>query len=244
MVVKVGNLDVSLELLDKIASGKDGDIYLFRDKVIKINKSGYMTEEKIRDLQVASESERLIIPIDIVNPTPRKLLRVENPCFGYTTRYLEEDKFGLLYLSTMDYLEQIEWIKRDINEYFSKNKIAITDTNPHNLLISKGVIHLIDFDRNVTKSSMYSLQEPIIRSGQSDPYRFYNSKRVDYLTYRGLLLSIAEYADKEKIKSRKIGPYILEKEGHPDKFRDFIDELIKYNYIYDYAKEKVKMLTK
>ena len=244
MIVRVNNLSVDLDLLRQIGHGKDGDLYLFEDLVIKINKSHNMTEEKIFDLQVARDSNRLLVPLSIVNPTSPELLRAENPCFGYTTRYLPEDKLGLLNLTTLNYLEQIEMIKREIHRCFTPNEIAITDTNPHNLLISSGVIHLIDFDRCVTKSSMYPSKEMILKNGHYRPYEFHNNTRMDMLTYRGLLLSLVEYCEKEKVGDHKVRDYILDKQDHPEKYEQFVNDLLRHRHIYDYAKEKVKTITK
>lgn len=244
MIININNFKLNLESLQKISSGKDGELYRYKDLVIKLNNSQYMTEEKIRDLQVAKDSTRLIIPIDIVNPTPKELLKKENPCFGYTTKYLEEDSFGLLNLTTIDYLNELELIKQDVHKFFSSNEIAITDTNPHNLLISNGVIHLIDFDRNITKSSMYSLKEVVLNNKHENPYNHHNNVRIKLLTYKGLLLSIADYAKKEKIRCKKLDNYINKLYDYPSNIEETVRDFEKYDYIYDYAKEKVKAITK
>ena len=160
MNVKVNNLVVNIDKLPILHSGSDGIVYRWNDKIIKIANYGFMTEGNLEDLKsVSSQANKLILPIDTVRETKRKKVDPILPCFGYTTKYLDEDEEGILYMSTTKYIDELKKLRKEIHTVFTNNEIAITDTNPKNLLVSNDTLYLIDFDRNITKNSSYGEKE-------------------------------------------------------------------------------------
>jgi cell division protein FtsL len=91
---------------------------------------------------------------------------------------------------------------------------------------------------------MFSCKEIVLKNGYENPYHHHNNVRINLLTYNGILLSIADYAKREKIKSKKIDNYVNQKFDYPSDIKETIADLEKYEYIYDYAKEKVKAITR
>jgi cell division protein FtsL len=91
---------------------------------------------------------------------------------------------------------------------------------------------------------MFSCKEIVLKNGYENSYHHHNNVRINLLTYNGILLSIADYAKREKIKSKKIDNYVNQKFDYPSDIKETIADLEKYEYIYDYAKEKVKAITR
>ena len=81
-----------------------------------------MTEGKMHDLKLCSkEAHKLILPIDIVRDT-------SNSFIGFTSKYIEENKDGLLSLSTKTFIDELEELRDEIHTCFTKRKILLEDT--------------------------------------------------------------------------------------------------------------------
>jgi len=187
---------IETDELIPLGEGKDGTAYKLDDEtIIKSIISGYMTEEKIKDLRAAipnDESIRIVPPIEIATNLDIKKTRVKlNIADGYTSRLIKENPNFILMKSTDSFLEEMHLIRKQVKEYLSDNEIALSDSNPNNLLVSldNGGIYIIDHDRNITPSSMHYEKSSI----RDRNYHIHNDKKFSLLFYKGLLLQLLKY---------------------------------------------------
>ncbi len=205
VVIEGTNEWINLNGLEKIGSGKDGQIFKYKDKVIKICESGYMTSNiffDIRDALSKAKSEGLdtsslsmILPEKTVDSpyNPIKRLKV-TPLFGYTQKYILPMD-SIVDLSTGDFISECEKMHKNLHAIFSSNSIALTDTNPNNILYGKDrKLYLIDFDRCITQNCMES-EKQCIKSGD---YYLHNESRFSQIIYKYLLLQALLYISKKK----------------------------------------------
>ena len=143
-----------------------------------------------------------------------------------------------------EYLEQMNLLEEEIHRYFSENEIAITDTNPRNVLSStingKETLFLIDHDRDITKSSLLCDKERIINGN----YYKYNKKKMSLLKYKVLLLQILYLAQKTN-QEKDILSYIktgCKKATINSNISE--EELNNYDTISDYAQNTLKNIKK
>ena len=244
MNVRVDNLVVNVDNLPILHSGSDGVIYKWNNKILKVTNYGFMTEGKLEDLKKLSNlANRLILPIDRVSEMRRKKTDLNRPCFGYTTKYLDEDEDGILYMYTSKYIDELSRLRKELHRLFTDNEIAITDSNPKNLLVSNDMLYLIDFDRNITKSSPYSERETILQIQRDNPYEYYNNKRLDNMIHRSLVIGLDKYLAENKYNKKEFEKILNDKYyGCDYNLEEEINELLKYPTMYDYAREKVKRL--
>ena len=151
------------------------------------------------------------------------LLRDNSNFFiGYTSKYIEENKDGLLSLSTKTFIDELEELRDEIHTCFTKRKIILEDTNPENLLVSNNKIYMVDFDCNITKSSK---DKDIINNyDYPNPYKHINNIRINQLIHRGILSCI----NKELVDNTNLIDI------------NEVRELLEYETMQEYAKTKKK----
>lgn len=238
-------------LLDKrIDSGKDGDVYRLNDnEVIKLCNSCLMTEEKIKDLrECVTEAEerttsRLVLPRKIVREVGTNPNNRLNIATGYTERYVKEKKHGIVIMSTDTFLQEITLLREDIHKHFSPNSVAIRDSNPNNLLPeiinSSERLCLIDHDRDVTVSSMYSEKSHI----RNQDYVAYNNKRFSLLAYKALLLQILKLEGINSGNYGVVANYVESQAQREDVTQKTIETaLLGYRYVSEYAQDAARKI--
>ena len=250
MQVYINNLDQNVELtdLDSIGSGTDGVLYINGDYVIKIYRPIHlMTDTKFEDFIKAKKdslnkgdnpsTSRIIFPDYGVQHFPVTNLTI-GKLIGYTEQYHLERKNGLRYLRTDDFIEGIGQIREDVHTFFSRNSIAIMDTNPKNLLVTKsGHIYLIDHDRALTINTREKTDRII-----DNNYYHHNDRRIISLVSNALLLQAfneEEYSDE---KMRMFLRLRQEIELKNDSLSAILYELKGYKTLEEYSKDKIKVL--
>ena len=239
MLVKIdkNNEFIDTEKLKPIDSGEDGTIYVYNNFILKILHSNYMTINKSNDLNKAVPSNsRLIVP-------RAKIWDESNRFRGYLSKLVDSNE-GIINMTVDEYLEQMNLLEEEIHRYFSENEIAITDTNPRNVLSStingKETLFLIDHDRDITKSSLLCDKERIINGN----YYKYNKKKMSLLKYKVLLLQILYLAQKTN-QEKDILSYIktgCKKATINSNISE--EELNNYDTISDYAQNTLKNIKK
>lgn len=220
---------VDTDELEEIKSGEDGRIFIYKNFALKILHSSYMTSDKSDDLRNAVPvSSRIVVP-------RAKVLDEDSKFRGYLTQFIEEDDC-IMDMTVEEYSEEMSALADEVHKYFSENEIAITDTNPRNVLSSikggKRKFFLIDHDRDITKSSLLCDKERII---DGDYYR-YNKKRLSLLKYKVLLLQVLMLAQKSNCK-RDVLSYINTSCKNASLNPSISEEVLdKYDTISDYAK--------
>lgn len=253
MLVKIEGISTPVET-DKLEvihkGGADGTILRFGNEALKICYSGYMTEQKIEDLRNAvpeNEETRLIVPRKIVNALDRNPKLNNEPATGYTTKLIDVSHNGILQMTTDNYLSEAYEIRRQVHNYFSKNNIAMIDTNPDNLLPEKALqnqrLYLIDHDRDVTPNSPYH-QRSIVEA--SSDYERYNEKKVALLMYKVILKQLQVL---EGINSNDISPTnsyiddcVIKKFNGMPNFTLIKGELSGFKTIYEYAMDTKELI--
>lgn len=234
-------------------TGKDGIIYRYKDKIIKINISNYMTYEVFEDLLKAKESYfassdrdielSLVMPLQKVFSPLSPILREKiTPLYGYTEKYVEEDKDGFANFTPEEYIKETLRICRDVKSVFTANNIALTDTNPKNILIGPNHhLFLIDFDRCITPNCTEQEKENVYNGD----YNEHNTKRLRALIYKVILSEVIKYMKKEKIalKGNTLQNFNNELLNIPP-LESLFEELQKYDVLGDYVQEKTKALVK
>lgn len=248
MIIKLENSKekIDTDTLVPIGEGKDGTVYQYQDKILKINTSGYMTEEKIKDLRNAipnNQNIRIVPPIEIATETkgPKKRV-VLNIADGYTSRFIKENPSFILMKETYDFLEEIAILRQQTHEYLSNNEIGLSDSNPNNILVSldNGGMYLIDHDRNITPSCMYTEKEYV----QNQDYHTHNDRKLALLMYKSLLLQLLKF---NGIKFTNGGDPVLsfvEKEtARKDITFETVENALKeYKYISEYTRATIQKI--
>ena len=250
MQVYINNLNQIIDLsnLKSIGSGTDGDLYINEDYVIKIcHPIHLMTDTKFDDFIRAKKdslnkgdnpsASRIIFPDYGVQKSPVTNLTI-GKLIGYTEQYHLERKNGLRYLRTEDFIKGIHQIREDVHTFFSGNSIAIMDTNPKNLLVTKsGHIYLIDHDRNLTINTREKSDRII-----DNNYYHHNERKMISLVSNALLLLV--FSD-EEYSDEKLRMYLRlrqEIELRNDSLNSVLSELNGYSTLEDYSKDKIKVL--
>lgn len=238
---------IKINGLKFIDGGRDGKVYrLDKDRVIKILSSYFITEAKIEDLREAvldgdRKSSRLVVPQKIVseeNPQ-NAYLRFGVP-IGYVSPYIESDVSYLENLTCEEFMDEICTLRDEIHKYFSKNQIAVVDSNPRNLIFSGKKVHLIDHDRDITPSSAFYQKIDII----NDDYESYNDKKLALLAYKALLLQIIKSESLEnEFKNVILYTYVNQEAKRDDiNFTTLRKELKGYRCIPEYTKSRFKSI--
>lgn len=252
MVVTIegSNKEIDISKLPKIGSGQDGELFKFDDIVFKLNTSDYMTHEKFEDLVSTGLALRekginvnkstLIFPKKkICNPKHPVKKLIVTPLFGYTQRYVLENTDGIAHMSTSEFIEGTTKIFDDIQRIFSPNDIAICDTNPQNLLVTpEHKIYFIDFDRNITKSSMPT-EKQIVKDGN---YFIHNEARFAQVINRALLMQIYYHHAKSEKEKKRLLEYMNKEERKCPNISTLYSCLDGYETIDEYAQDKGKKL--
>lgn len=93
-------------------------------------------------------------------------------------------------MNSQQYLEEFSILDIQIFEFLTKNYIAITDTNPNNILATsfdvKTILYLVDHDNDITPSSTY-FEKQQIKHGD---YSTHNKNKLALIMYKCLLLQI------------------------------------------------------
>ena len=223
-IIVDGRTTLNTDNLKKLSEGQDGELYVNGDEVIKICSSDYMTYEKLEDfnsIKNDSSVTHIILPEKKVEKTNTFVKRlVVTPLFGYTQEYKVEKKTGISKLSTIKFIEQMELLRSNIHKLFSANEIAITDTNPQNLLVNENdEIFLIDHDRCITPSCM-EIEKYII----AGDYFNHNERRFGKLLNRTLIM--------EALKGYKITRQIVSL-ATEEEIKNYPREVI-YSMLSDY----------
>lgn len=230
----------------KIGNGRDGEVYRYNeDEILKLISSCYMTEEKIMDLREAvpeNANSRIVVPRLIINAPreKRKKFKINIPD-GYIAKYIQESKEYIIPMKTEDFLNEIEQLKKEINDFLSPNKIAILDTNPSNIIRSyeDQKLYLIDHDRDITPCSMYYE----IRQVRKQDYINYNNTKLALIAYKCLLLSLLklEGLTPDKRTNNPVSLYVESKlqTANDISFSTSENELKDYQTIGEYAQNKI-----
>ncbi len=183
---------IDIDMLKKVGSGgKDGTVYRYGNRVVKLPTSGHMTVAKFQDLSTIDTccSSRLILPLQkgqaIDISSPKHLI------FAYTSKFIDHDSSLLEDLPTRVFLEEANCLRDEIHNHFTANEIALLDTNPNNILTAKSseddfTLNLIDHDRNITPSSTIKEREFVSSCG----YDNFNDKKFAHIMYKLLLLEM------------------------------------------------------
>ena len=252
MLVKIDGIKDFIETdnLKKIGEGLDGVLFLYNNNVIKINNSDYMTHEKFDDIISAKknacdnglniEKASIVFPDRKVNLANSKVKKLKiTPLFGYTQKYIVEKKGGIENLTTCAFIDGIKKISDEVHSVFSNNNIAITDTNPNNLLVSENnKIYLIDLDRNITKSCTLQEREMI----RNSDYFSYNELRLAKTINRALIYQVYKDALKDLKKRRLIIEMMQEEELKSCSLNQTFIFLSNYDTIKEYADDRAKKL--
>ena len=234
----------------KIGSGQDGHLYLCKDTIVKICTSQYMTYEKLDDFNrvkrtlkkqgIDTSKSSIILPDKKVEKPNQKVQRLRiTPIFGYTQVYKLEKKSGISKLKTSTFIEKVERVHEDLHAIFSNNNIAIMDTNPHNLLVTKDDdIFFIDHDRNITPSCMSSEKEAII----DGDYHKHNEIRFSKLLNRALLLQAFRGIENNDRNIRFVLEAMEEEELKNYSVNQLYSIISDYDTIYEYSLDKAKEL--
>lgn len=248
MVVKTekSKKTIDTEQLKPLGEGKDGTVFEYDNQALKLNISGYMTEEKIRDLRDSvpnSEEIRIVPPIEILTDPLKTTPRVKlNIAAGYTSRLIRENPSFILMKSKEEYLEELFLIRKQVNEHMSTNQIGLSDSNPSNVLVSSdnGQLYIIDHDRDITPSCM-QYEKGMIRGGN---YYEHNDRKLSLLMYKCLLLQLLKF---NGIKFTSGGDPVIrfvesETERKDITFKTIEDTLSDYRSISDYTKDTVRKI--
>lgn len=241
------NLD---ELNNIIGKGQDGCLYLYKDTIIKVCTSQYMTYEKLDDFNklklkldekgIDIFDSHIIIPDKKVEKVGSKIKRLKvTPIFGYTQQYVKEKKHEISLLKTSLFIDEVERIHESIHAIFSRNNIAIMDTNPHNLLVTPNQeIYLIDHDRNITPSCMNTEKAAV---KDNDYYR-HNERRFAKLINSALLLQAFNHVENRDSNIRLVLQTMHEEELKAYSVYQLYSMLKDYDYVYEYGDDKAKEL--
>lgn len=248
MLLKIENQTELIDTLQlkQIGEGKDGKIYKLGNSALKLTESGYMTEEKAKDLIKAvppNRNNRLIIPKNIVyNPKSIKISGSYSMA-GYTSELVNINN-EISTMTSEEYLNEMMALWVQIEKYFSHNKIAITDINAQNLLSSivdgEKRIFLIDHDRNITPSCN-ALEKEIIK----DDYSKFNEKKFALLMYSGILYQVFKLAKIKKANSKDLNNYIEEELNRKNTTLSNTEKVLSdFDTIQEYAEVTLKKIKK
>lgn len=233
-----------------INSGQNSILYNFLGEALKISYSGYMTREKVKDFKeaIAHNSTCRIIPPNktIIDPSKNQNLK-NKPIIGYTQSLLKENPIGVLFMSPQQYLSEFSTLDIQIFEFLTKNCIAITDTNPNNILATsfddETILYLVDHDNDITPSSTY-FEKQIIKHGD---YSTHNKNKLALIMYKCLLLQILKLQGigNSATKNKKVINYIEQEAKRKDiNFSTTEQALAGYSSIDEYARDTLQKIKK
>lgn len=241
---------VHLDETEKMASGQDGDLYFYNGEVIKICNSGYMTYEKLDDLNAIASSyedkpetlsnSHIVLPEKKVEDAEKKVQRLRiTPLFGYTQKYLTEKKFGISTLASDTFIEQAENLREGIHEVFSKNSVGITDDNPHNFLVTTDdQMFFIDHDRCITKSVAEANRHAVF----DDNFYEHNNRKFDRLINKALLLEAFRGIELNDENLRKVLSLLHDLNLQSEQVLSLYSILREYENVSQYAEDRAKEL--
>lgn len=234
--------------LKKLGGGEDGSLYELHDQVLKMLKSGYMTEEKIRDLRNAipnSEEIRIVPPLLIAsNSNQKKPVYQLNPAFGYTERFIKENPSFILSFDKSKFFEEMHLLRKQVHTHLSQNNIGLMDTNPNNILVSQtnNGLYLIDHDRDVTPNSMYAERARV----RSNDYFAHNDRKLQLLMYKTLLLQLMKYNGIQNTRSSD--PVLLFVDSECQRtdisYKTIENTLEQYQTLSEYTEDTIKKIKK
>ena len=146
------DIDISRKRLTKIANGKTGDVYKYRDKALKVFK---LDRETPIDLETAEyltsiSTNRILLP--------RNLLFYNNTFRGYSYKLVSKKGLGkkITTISKDELVGNIAIIERDI-ETLSNKQVLLNGIDPENTIFN-GNLYLVD-PSQYTKLDIYSVRE-------------------------------------------------------------------------------------
>lgn len=168
----------SLKLVNKIASGRSGNIYLTSDnRILKMFTSTSFTYIKDRE-----ETLRYIKKLDVAEVAkPKNLVYYDGIFIGYIMEYLPEGSDLLTKCKSYTFEEKLEKINKleKVMKKLHKQKIYICDLNPNNMYLdNNGNIKLIDCDAFVTKRNI--LNNSVVKKYQDPIYKIVGKKTDMY----------------------------------------------------------------
>ena len=241
---------VDLNHCEQFANGKDGYLYKDGNMVIKICHSKYMTYGKFEDYKmVVGEFEEkkddfskkhIILPDEIVYDPKKKIKQLAvTPLFGYTQQYKIERLDGISSLKIGAFIDSTEIIHEEIHELFSRNYIAINDSNPKNLLVTdNGEIFLIDHDRNITPSSMITHNGIVY----IEDVFSHNESMFARMINKALIMEIFRGIEMNDSNMRKKTTLMQEGNINNTSVERLYSALMEYDTVFDYANDKAKEL--
>jgi len=251
MQVLIGNNKyINLDNYKPIVKGEDGTLYKCDNSIIKICHSGQMTYGKFKDLRriarrcrksgIDISKSHIILPSEIVDDPEKRVQHLAvSPLFGYTQQYKAERRNGMRSLRTSDFIDSIEVVHGEIHALFTRNSIAMSDSNPKNFLVSDtGEIFLIDHDRNNTPSSMIS------ESGITYVEDFFgqNEKCFAQMVSKALILETFRGVEMNDSNMRKLMTAMYEETCSIAPVGTIYDALSRYDTISNYADDKAEQL--
>ena len=146
------DIDISRKRLTKIANGKTGDVYKYRDKALKVFK---LDRETPIDLETAEyltsiSTNRILLP--------RNLLFYNNTFRGYSYKLVSKKGLGkkITTIPKDELVGNISIIERDI-ETLSNKQVLLNGIDPENTIFN-GNLYLVD-PSQYTKLDIYSVRE-------------------------------------------------------------------------------------
>lgn len=241
------NKKVELDKLKSIGYGTDGILYKNDDYVIKICQSRYMTNTKFNDFISAKKesyrkgsdpsSSKIIFPDYEVDEVPVKNLLIKK-IIGYTEKYHLEKNNGIRYLKTDRFINGILQLRDDIHTFFTGNSIAIMDTNPKNILVSKSDnVYFIDHDRSITKNTIENMNSILNKD-----FYYHNETKFAHLVNHALMLQSFYHVEYNDETVRAILRYRQEQELKNPSLKSILYDLKEYDTVEEYATDKAKAL--
>lgn len=216
----------SLKLVKKLASGRDGNIYLTDDgKVLKMFKSTSFTFIKDRE-----ETLKYIKKLDVdevVKPT--NLVYYDGIFVGYIMEYLPEGNSLATMSINYSFEEKLEKIKKieDAIKKLHSKKVYVCDLNPDNIFFNEnGEVRLIDCDSFVVNKNI--INQELVKKYQDPIYKLVSDKTDMY----AFAVTCLELLTNEKIKEdanvhdiEKI--YSINKSKLPTSFKNYFEIIFK-----------------
>lgn len=130
-------IKIKIKSLPKIASGKTGDVYKYKDSALKVfNKEISPLDEETANYLTTIQTERILLP--------QKLLFYNNTLKGYTLKKWDKKGSGkrIITLPKKVLLNEVIISERD-TERLSKRRVLLNGVSPENAIFN-GELYLTD----------------------------------------------------------------------------------------------------